>query len=180
MQQFYHAEGQKIAKKLSTQISKETLKIKALAQEYNACQSVTGHTNGLAIADALDSSTLAKILQPKLCEVTPHRQELINAYIMLKRSSEEIQMLKSDMTHTVQYYENRKAVIMNAITSIGQEHAYDRGARALLLSFQQATDLQVDKCKQLFSACLHQTQESFVDEDSDSADSYSDTDDEAI
>lgn len=177
---FHHADGQKIAKKLSTQISKETLKIKALVQEYNACQSVTGHTNCLTLADALDSSTLAKILQPKLCEITPHRQELINAHCMLKRSSEEIQMLKSDMAHTVQYYENRKSVIMNTVTSIDQEHAYDRGARALLLSLLQATDLQVEKYRQLFSACLHQTQESFFDEDSDSADSYSDTDDEAV
>ena len=64
-------EGQKIAKKLSTQVARETKKIKALLQEYNASQAVAGSTGSLTVADGLDSATLAQTLHPKLCVLTP-------------------------------------------------------------------------------------------------------------
>ena len=171
-------EGQKIAKKLSVQVYKESKKIKALLQEYNACQAVAGSTNSFTLVDILDSSTLAKVLQPKLCALTPDKQELINTYIMAKRSEEEIHMLENEMENTTLYYENRTAIIESILTTIKQECAYDRGTRALLLNVLEATNVQVVKCRRLFSVCLHRLQTSFLDEDSDSDDSESDSDDD--
>jgi len=65
----YHlipVDGQKIAKKLSVQISKETKKIKSLLPEYNACQVVIGGDSAplLLLEEALDPSLLAAVLKP--------------------------------------------------------------------------------------------------------------------
>ena len=104
------------------------MKIKAWVQEYNAYQAVAGSTDCLTLVDALESSTLAMILQPKLCAFTPHRQELISTYIMLKQRREEIETLKSDMANTILFNEDGRAAIVRSLASIGQEGAYDRGA----------------------------------------------------
>ena len=101
---FCNIGGQKIAKKLSTQVSKETRVLKALLQEYNACQAIlTGNYSGLTLMDALDSSTLAHILHPKLCAYTPGKQEIINAYLIMTRSIEEIEMLQSEMQNIIYF-----------------------------------------------------------------------------
>jgi len=65
----YHlipVDGQKIAKKLSVQISKETKKIESLLPEYNACQVVIGGDSAplLLLEEALDPSLLAAVLKP--------------------------------------------------------------------------------------------------------------------
>ena len=116
------------------QISKETNKVKALVQEYNACQTVSTDTCcNLCLQDAHDSAALAQILNPKICVFTPSKQELVNAYIMVKRSGEEIHMLEGEMENTLHYYEKRKDAIVVTLGCLQtQEQAFDRGAHALL------------------------------------------------
>ena len=55
----YSIDGQKIAKKLSTQITKESQKIKKLLPEYNVCRSTTGEST-ITLEEVLH---LAKLLQ---------------------------------------------------------------------------------------------------------------------
>ena len=155
--------------------------MKTLLQEYNACQAVSGSINSLTLHDILDSSTLARLLQPKLCALTPDKQELINTYIMLKRTSEEICMLESEMANVTQYFEDRRDTIESTLMAIKPECAYTRGARALLLNLLQVTRLQVDKCRRLFSVCLHQLHSASLpedDRDTEDSDSSSDDDDD--
>lgn len=86
------ADGQKIAKKLSIQISKETNNIKSLLEDGKL----------LSIPEALDPSTYSTILS------TPHfsesKQQLIEAFLMMKRSTEEIIILRTEMKNTAHYY----------------------------------------------------------------------------
>jgi len=82
----YHlipVDGQKIAKKLSVQISKETKKIKSLLPEYNACQVVIG---GDSAPSLLLEEALAAVLKPNSSLPFDSKRELIDAYIPLKRS----------------------------------------------------------------------------------------------
>ena len=154
-------EGQKIAKKLSTQVAREIKKIKALLQEYNACQAVAGSTCCLTVADALDSAMLTQILHPKLCALTPDKQELINSYIMLTRRKEVVEMLKCDMSNVLHYYNDRKAIITSTIESFQQESDYSRGACNLLKDLLHATNLHMDVCRKSFSVCLHELETPF-------------------
>ena len=163
------------------QISKETNKVKALVQEYNACQTVsTDSCCNLCLQDALDSATLSQILNPKICVFTPSKQELVHAYIMVKRSGEEIHMLEGEMENTLHYYEKRKDAIVVTLEYLQtQEQAFDRGAHALLHTLLEDTRQQLDKCRLLFSASSKELSLPCVsDEDSmSSADSEEDMDD---
>ena len=78
----YHlipVDGQKIAKKLSVQISKETKKIKSLLPEYNACQVVIGGDSAplLLLEEALDPSLLAAVLKPNSSLPFDSKRELM-------------------------------------------------------------------------------------------------------
>ena len=58
-------EGQKIARKLSIQITKQTQKLKTLLQEYNACHDAAGDSGGiLSLSDVTDSAKLSQIINP--------------------------------------------------------------------------------------------------------------------
>ena len=54
-------DGQKIAKKLSQQLSKETNAIKILLQEHNACSNES--CDEMTLSDAMDPSVIATKLE---------------------------------------------------------------------------------------------------------------------
>ena len=85
------SDGQKIAKKLSQQISKETNVIKPLLKEYNSCCTQPHHE--LNIADALDPSVLAEQLEQSGSIIpasisSGKKREAIDAYLLIIRSKE--------------------------------------------------------------------------------------------
>ncbi len=110
------ADGQKIAKKLSIQISKETKNIKSLLPIYNSCKSTLEYGKLLSIPEALDPSTYSTILS------TPHfsesKQQLIEAFLMMKRSTEEIIMLRTEMKNTAHHYKKKQLIIIQVIDSM--------------------------------------------------------------
>ena len=170
-------DGQKIAKKLSVQLSKETKKIKALLPEFNACQSVIEGRSSLTLDEALDPSKLSVLLQPNASRFPSKcRQELIDAYIMVKRTTEEIEMLESEMRNTKQYYVDRKSTVQTTIESFSQKgDAFSRGAVAFLRNLETEANIRIRECTELFvpSDQGHANDES----DSDSMSDYSDDDD---
>ena len=79
-------DGQKIAKRLSMQISKETAKLKKLIAEYNSCH-----------CDEPDL-ILADVLEPHSTDVgRKERHDIIQAYLRKKRSEEEIKLLLAEV-----------------------------------------------------------------------------------
>ena len=93
----YLADGQKIAKKLSLQISKETQKIKELLPEFNACHVVVGKHEPLQLEEALDSSKLTTIVHPH--SSSSKRELIVHTLLYIKRAGEEISMVAMEMIY---------------------------------------------------------------------------------
>lgn len=119
-----YIDGQKIAKKLCTQISRETKSLKSLLREYNACDYVSD-TSLLN-----DSVTISEALEPSLIEVrlkgfgswyntvaTGKKRQIIYAYLGLCRSTEEISILKQESRNLVVFYEMKRTSILEKLTT---------------------------------------------------------------
>ena len=131
-------DGQKIAKRLTLQISKENASIQSLMDEYNAC-----HCPGeccMLLSDILNPS----ILETRLQELgmwssiaSGKKREIIDAYLDYCRSKEEIFMIQDDAKNVVTYYyQNKKKVLLEEIQrqSLNSQSTYGRGATALLFN----------------------------------------------
>ena len=85
----------------------------------------------MSMNEAIDPSMLTTVLCPNSSLASKSKQELIDAYIMI-RSLEEISMLEMEMKNTIQYYVDRKRTLQ-LIESLSQrEDAFAKGAVALL------------------------------------------------
>jgi len=103
------------------------------------------------LEETLDPSLLAAVLKPNSSLPFVSKRKLIDAYIMMKRSSEEISMLDTEMENTTQYYLDRKNTLQKLIDSFSQRgDAFGRGAVALL----QDVYLKVDR-KITSAICCH-------------------------
>ena len=133
------AEGQKIAKKLSSQINKESITLQSLLEEYNACgasnDSYSGH---LCLPDVFNPSVVEAKLQSSgiWCSLAAgDKREIIDSYLVLLRCREEIEMLQEDADNVIAYYTRRKSLIQEEIQRhSSQESLYNMGATSLLHS----------------------------------------------
>ena len=96
------------------QITKEKRKLKVLLQEYNACNTaVNDGYKSHSVEDVLDSSKLAYVLNPKLSAYSADKKELIDAYLLLKHSIEEKELIESEMKNVISYYGYRVTFTTN-------------------------------------------------------------------
>ena len=95
------SEGQKIAKKLSQQLSKETSSIKCLLDEYNGRCATSKAYDFLTMSEALSKGVIEGPLQGLGTSyssiATGSKREIIDAYLTLTRAMEEIQMLQKEL-----------------------------------------------------------------------------------
>ena len=106
----------------------------------------------------MDSSKLSQIVNPYFLYSTD-KQELIEAYLLLTRSAEELHMLGSDMKNVISYYANRVEALTAAIENSSEVALLCiSGAHALLQNLLQEANQHLHKCKQLYSSCLHPPQ----------------------
>ena len=112
------------------------------------------------------------------------KREIIDTYLVLCRSKEEILLLKEDADNIIAYYESRKKVLQEEIKRQScQESLCNRGATALLYSALSETSRLLHesiRTADLIKSALHGSHLSSLD--CDSMYSYSDgsssTDDE--
>ena len=84
------------------QISKETAKLKKLIAEYNSC-----------LCDEPDL-ILADVLDPHSTDVGRNeRHDIIQAYLRMKRSEEEIKLLLAEMEQTKQYFQEKLRLVIS-------------------------------------------------------------------
>lgn len=164
------ADGQKIAKKLSAQIQKETSKIKSLLPEYNACQLIVGgeFSTSMTLKEALEPSNLSKLTdsEPSVCsQSNTLKRELINSLIMVRRASEELVMLKSEMNNTILHYKNTRATLVRVIGNRETEcaTALDRGAVSLLKNMCNSVERELNVLNELFEPVLNVTHKAQLD-----------------
>ena len=134
----YTINGQKVAKKLSQQIAKETKVVNELVLKYNNCSN--DPTDNISLSDALSASAVGDRLEQVGITSSNRlscgrKRELIDAYLLLIRSKEELIMLEEDAKNCVEYYKEREEAIMQEMNTVSYEMArdpYSRGKRAML------------------------------------------------
>lgn len=117
------ADGQKIAKKLSVQVKKETKTIRGLLDEYSVCQSSTstGVLDTMSLSEALDPQSIGLRLQRIgnwSTVATGEKREIIDAYLAFSRSKEEIAMLTEEASNICVFYQEKLNVIQRELKDL--------------------------------------------------------------
>ena len=174
----YHADGQKIAKRLSVQISKETTKVSKALENYNSSSSQSASS-----AMVLDPSS-AFWVAPDHTSSILFKQPVINNYLLRQRSTEELQILRQDMHNTLLYFEKKLKCIKDKldVLKVGISTPFTRGAIALLYRLQNKTSNRLQHAINLFGklidvTCFEQPP-SYVNEDLEKPEWSSDDDDD--
>ena len=100
-------------KRMAKQIAKEVKLIKDLQQEYNSCCSsdiAIGHS--LSLSSAYDLEYLSTLLTT--AHTTPEmnsRHELIEEYVMLMRSREEVELLEIEANNAINFYSAKRTLL---------------------------------------------------------------------
>ena len=100
----------------------------------------------------LDSSKVAQVLNPKLSTYSADKQELIDAYLRLKCSIEEKELIQSEMKNVISYYECRVEILTQAMSRLSHSNVYyKRGGCALLRCLHKDASQRLLQSKDLFS-----------------------------
>lgn len=173
-----YADGQKIAKKLSIQIGKETKSVRSLVEEYHACLSTSDESN-LSFDEALNPSTMAIKLENfgMWCHsvASGKKREIIDAYLMLCRSKEDMCMLKEEAENIVLYYEHRKKCIVLTLQELQSTTAdcFSRGATVLLYRLLHVANTLLEQASETVRIISKETCLETWCEDEESSDMYS-------
>ena len=103
------------------------------------------------------------------------KDELIQAYHMKKRSGEELELLKSDMTCTVEYWFHRVTVIAAHIDKLSDSQ---RGMKCVLQRLKWESELNLTRAVTMFSSYIElpvtvaTTLTADANDDSDSEDEF--------
>ncbi len=173
-------DGQKIAKKLLFQISKETKSLQSLLQKYNACESDEAASD-LTIAEALDPANIEERLKTFGClyaaVATGRKRQIIDAYLRLCRSNEELSMLKEDTSNMCIYYEERKKCITDELRDQSNSDSFSRGARAMLHQLLGCIERHLQDSYEVKDLLNKDTEDISSHLDEDSYSDFSDNDD---
>lgn len=162
-------DGQKIAKRISSQIRRESRKVKKLVEEYNATSFLTESASEITVQTALNPDELM-LLADTTNMATGVKHDIVHAYLQKVRSSEEIEILKEDMRNTLHYFQLKQEYIKDACEDLSTlEDSFSRGARNLLTHLLWEVELCIDRSKQAFST---------VSSDNDNSNDYESTDSE--
>lgn len=110
-------------------------------EEYHACQCVNEYpADDITLSEALDPLTIGARLQSlgvwTATVASGKKQEVLQAYLALSRSKEEVAMLENEARNIVNYYERRKKVVIEEIESHSLKFdSLSRGTTALLYFF---------------------------------------------
>lgn len=143
---YYCTDGQKIAKRLCKQISKETAVLKSLLREYNAvCSTSFGSDDALSLPSALDPKSVEERLSAlgtKFTSIaTGNRRHILDAFSLYSRSQEELVMLKQEGQIMTQY---RKQSIVAKICDLSDENTpFSHGTVSMLKTLLQKTELYI-------------------------------------
>ena len=131
-------DGQKIAKRLATNIAKETRTVKKLLEDYNIASSVvTASFTPYTLNDILspESNFWQRLTFNPHCKEIPWnvQKDIMSAYVLIKRTEEELSLLSEEMENVLLYCIQRKECILHQLDSIkNNESQYTKGITSLL------------------------------------------------
>lgn len=145
-------------------------------EDYNACLDENSR-DIISFDEALDPKTLECRLQSLgvWCQGTvPEKREIMDSYLLLCRSKEELSMLREDLQNVVCFYEDRKASLLKAIDNTNStDSVYHRGASSLLHKLLQDTLSLLQQATNSLARMVEQKSDDdqyFSDSDYDSSD----------
>lgn len=155
---YNYTDGQKIAKRLSSSITKETKKAKELLMEYNETSSqldICREHSPLQLQEVLpinselwQSSPLPECMTSR--SVPWHsKREIIQAFLLKQRCEEELQLLEDAMRNVLEYWSNRIAAITGEIEQLQENDdglaQFNIGAINSLKHLLWESELQISK-----------------------------------
>ena len=119
-----HADGQRIAKRLSTSIGRETTTARKLLKEYNDVSSMVLHSHVLTEVEILSPDS--KFWQPTQTSSTDLlwtiKKNVISAYMLMKHAEEELCLIGDDMQNMALYWQHREDIITRHIHTMDVEN----------------------------------------------------------
>ena len=191
---FYHPciplfaiDGQKIAIRLSKSITKETESAQKLLHEYNAVLSSIEHeSKQVTLVEVLSPDSpfwVTQIPPPKQSSQWHHvpwdkKKGMIQAYLLVERSKEELSLLMEEKNNTLSYWAGVKETVSNYLTLCTKQvqTPYSSGCISLLKKYQTEAEYYHSTSSLLFGVTLPSATDNFSCEDSDLK-SLSDCDD---
>ncbi len=134
---YAYLDGQKIAKKLSRQISKETSSRTRLIGDYNG-MSTSVFIEALSVG--VIESKLGDLGLACASIATGSRRQILDAYLLLHRSEEELKMLHQEFNnYLLNYYKKINTVITVAIAKFSNyDDKLSNGAVAMLTKLRHS------------------------------------------
>ena len=151
-----HVDGQKIAKKLSKQITKLTSTLKCLITDYNHLgKDIDENTVSVQEVFNLDSTfwSCASAHGSKFSTIPANTtHHIVQSYFLIQRCDEEISMLKEEMRCLLQYYSDKVSIITSAIAHLELEasSSFNKGAIALLNKLKWSCKFLLEKANMTF------------------------------
>ena len=192
----FYTDGQKIAKKLAVSISKEVKRVKHFLEDYNAsCHELCEHYYPVPLSEVL--SVGADFWAPSSSSMSDStipwriKKDIMQAYLLMHRSNEEMKLLQADMHATVYYWHDKFQCISRKIRDMNSEseEMYERGSICYLRQLCQNSELQWGKAILAFGSIIEVPSElslavlptqSYSDEESSDSEIDSDSNDEGI
>lgn len=142
------------------QIKKETRTIKSLLKEYQSCQAASTQLT-CTFDEALDPSTIEGKLQKQGALhvhsiATGTNRQIVDAYLLLCRSKEEISMLQDEAKCLVNFYQSKQVLIRSTLdatqsSGIHGSYMFSQGNRALLQQLLLHTQSKLEGANECLS-----------------------------
>ena len=182
-------DGQKIAKRLSAGVSKETNRARQLLSDYNAVSSeISPSFSPLLLSDVLspDDDIWKQHEWHHTNSTVPSslKKDITDSYLHMKRCEEEQKLLTAEMQNTLEYWSKRAVRVKQKIDAARcNSDQYSRGVTSLLQQHLWMIELTNSNAHAAFGTILatehssNHDQYDLHDSDfTDSEDGISDTD----
>ena len=137
----YVIDGQKITKKLSKGITKDTSTARKFLEELNNISQTDEAVVPLCLDDVLSpESEFWQCPRATASEIPVNiKRDIIEAYLLLKRCDEELVLLRSEMHNVIDYYDVKEKKIISVLQKFtGNELTqFQRGCISLLKKLQR-------------------------------------------
>lgn len=153
------SDGQKIAKRLSVGIDKETKRARQLLNEYNTVSTdISPCFSPLLLTDILspDNKIWHQYTHGTSSTVPPGvKKDITDAYLLKQRCEEELQLLTAEMTNALDYWRKCADCMKQSISAMNSKSTqYTRGATSLLQQRLWVVELAHSKAQSAFTNIL--------------------------
>ena len=165
----FNPDGQKIAKRLSSSITKETRKTKQLLEEYNTVSSQVSTQYIPASTSEVFSTTsdfwqsLAPITQTSSTIPSNTQRDIVEAALLIRRCNEELQLLKQEMHNVISYWKRRIECITTQLQHMenheiqAESDTFHKGVKCLFTKLLWEAELSYQRAVSSFSSILMNT-----------------------